>query len=90
MHAKFPEAKASPIIPTVDDKSTFDGAERHNTVMFLLHLWIHKLVGYVNPDDVVVNLCGPGVLQGHESPERHSWRFQGRHLGHEVDGRTVY
>ncbi|RSL88999.1 hypothetical protein CEP52_015047 [Fusarium oligoseptatum] len=64
MHAKFPESKASPIIPAFDDKSTFDGAERYNTSKFLLHLWICKLVEYVSPDDVVVNLVDPGFCKG--------------------------
>ncbi|KAI8716462.1 hypothetical protein NCS52_00940100 [Fusarium sp. LHS14.1] len=64
MHAKFPESKASPIIPAFDDKNTFDGAERYNTAKFLLHLWIYKLVECVRPDDVVVNLVDPGFCKG--------------------------
>ncbi|KAM6517287.1 hypothetical protein FSOLCH5_008250 [Fusarium solani] len=64
MHAKFPESKASSIIPAFDDKNTFDGAERYNTVKFLLHLWVYKLVEYVSPDDVVVNLVDPGFCKG--------------------------
>ncbi|RSL53400.1 hypothetical protein CEP54_010428 [Fusarium duplospermum] len=64
MHAKFPESKASPIIPAFDDKNAFDGAERYNTTKFLLHLWIYNLVDYVSPDDVVVNLVDPGFCKG--------------------------
>ncbi|KAM0421436.1 hypothetical protein ACHAPT_010790 [Fusarium lateritium] len=64
MHAKFPESKAPLIIPAFDEEATFNGAERYNTAKFLLHLWIYKLVEYVSPEDVVVNLVDPGFCKG--------------------------
>ena len=63
-NAKFPNRAAVPLLPSFDDKTTYDRGEHYISSKVLAHMWLWKLVDCVSADDVVVNLADPGFVGG--------------------------
>lgn len=62
--AKFSNHKEQSLIGSFDDEKYFDPPDRYNTSKMLCHMFLWKLVDYVSPDDVIVNLADPGYVRG--------------------------
>ncbi|MCJ1239315.1 hypothetical protein MMC14_007309 [Varicellaria rhodocarpa] len=64
--AKFPNRNANPLLPSFDDPKTFDSGEHYNSSKLLAHMFLWKLIDYVSPEDVIVNLADPAWVRGTE------------------------
>ena len=62
--AKFPNRDEVPLLKSFDDPKYFDAIDRYNSSKVLSHMFLWKLVDYVSPDDVIVNLPDPGFVKG--------------------------
>lgn len=64
--AKFPNRTRVPLLQSFDEPkiTPWDAGDRYATSKLLGHLFIIKLAGYVNPDDIVVNIVDPGLCKG--------------------------
>jgi len=51
---------------TIPKITPFNQGERYSTSKLLGHMFLYKLVDYVSPDDVIVNLVDPGFVKGTE------------------------
>ncbi|KAB5583624.1 hypothetical protein GE09DRAFT_1248033 [Coniochaeta sp. 2T2.1] len=62
----LPNAHRVPLLTSFDDPSVqpFKGAERYPSSKLLLHLFMVRLAGYIDPEEVVVNICDPGLCKG--------------------------
>lgn len=60
--AKFP--KSASLLAHLDDAANFDPTNQYAMSKALAHLWLRKLVQWVKPEDVVVNLVDPGLVKG--------------------------
>ncbi|KAI1093644.1 NAD(P)-binding protein [Rostrohypoxylon terebratum] len=56
------------LFETFDDPKLFANYsdKQYNASKVLAHMWAYKLVDYVSPDDVIVNLVCPGFVKGTE------------------------
>ena len=69
LNVKFPIASRHLLlcVPLTIPKITpFNQGERYSTLKLLGHMFLYKLVDYVSPDDVIVNLVDPGFVKGTE------------------------
>jgi NAD(P)-dependent dehydrogenase (short-subunit alcohol dehydrogenase family) len=64
--AKFPNnAHAQrPLLPSFDDPTTYDAAERYGVSKLLNQLATVNLTELISPDDVVINMVDPGLTKG--------------------------
>lgn len=62
--AKFPSRHQIPLLESFDDKTRWDSGEQYSCSKLLGHYFIVKLVNYVNPKDVIVNIVDPGLCKG--------------------------
>jgi NAD(P)-dependent dehydrogenase (short-subunit alcohol dehydrogenase family) len=62
--AKFPTRHCDPWLPTFNDPARFTILEQYTSTKGLTHFWLLKLVDFVRPEDVVVNLVDPGYVKG--------------------------
>ncbi|KAB5585504.1 hypothetical protein GE09DRAFT_1234033 [Coniochaeta sp. 2T2.1] len=62
----LPNAHRVPLLASFDDPAIqpFEGAERYPSSKLLLHLFMVRLAGHIDPEEVVVNLCDPGLCKG--------------------------
>ncbi|KAI7975045.1 hypothetical protein EIK77_001905 [Talaromyces pinophilus] len=63
--AKFPNRDRRPLLPSFDDPNitSWDGVERYFSSKMLGHLFFVRLLPYLNPDEVIVNLVEPGMCK---------------------------
>ena len=63
--AKFPNRDKRPLLPSFDDTNItpWDGVERYFSSKMLGHLFFVRLLPYLNPDEVIVNLVEPGMCK---------------------------
>ncbi|KAF3402133.1 Short chain dehydrogenase yanD [Talaromyces pinophilus] len=63
--AKFPNRDRRPLLPSFDDTNitSWDGVERYFSSKMLGHLFFVRLLPYLNPDEVIVNLVEPGMCK---------------------------
>ncbi|KAF7562246.1 hypothetical protein G7046_g1893 [Stylonectria norvegica] len=71
--AKFPNAKDDQVLAYYDKKSNWDSVAFYSASKGLAHFWILKLVEWVHPEDVVVNLVDPGLVKGTQLHREASW-----------------
>ncbi len=66
LFAKLPNRDKRPLLGSFDDLSIqkWDPAERYWSSKMLGHLFFPRLIKYLNPDDVIVNLVDPGYCKG--------------------------
>ena len=62
--AKIPNRKARPFLPSFDDPEQFNAQEHYNSSKIMAHMFLWKLVDYVNAEDVIVNLADPAWVRG--------------------------
>lgn len=64
--AKFANRAQVPLLRSFDDTqiTPWDATERYTTSKLLGHLFLTRLVGYVDADDVIVNIVDPGFCKG--------------------------
>jgi NAD(P)-dependent dehydrogenase (short-subunit alcohol dehydrogenase family) len=62
--AKFPTRHCDPWLPSFNDPAQFTIVEQYTSTKGLPHFWLLKLVEFVKPEDVVVNLVDPGYVKG--------------------------
>ena len=62
--ARIPNRDAKPFLPSFDDPKQFNAQEHYNSSKAMAHMFLWKLVEYVNADDVVVNLADPAWVRG--------------------------
>lgn len=62
--AKFPNRHRVPLLKSFDIEAEWDANDRYATSKLLAHYYLVKLIDYVNPKDVVVNLVDPGLTKG--------------------------
>jgi NAD(P)-dependent dehydrogenase (short-subunit alcohol dehydrogenase family) len=66
--AKFMQRNEVPVLPALDTSSgpwdASEKSERYSLSKLLGHLFLPKLAGYVNADDVTVNIVDPGLCKG--------------------------
>ena len=60
--ATFSERNAPNIFSAFDDPALFKSTERYNTTKLLLLLFVSKLATFVDPADIIVNVCDPGFV----------------------------
>lgn len=65
LSAKFANRASVPLLKSFDDPKTGpSGLEAYATSKLLGHMFVYRLVEYVSPDDVIVNLVDPGGTKG--------------------------
>ncbi|KAF3771371.1 NAD(P)-binding protein [Cryphonectria parasitica EP155] len=64
--AKFPNRNQVPLLGSFDDTkiTPWDVSERYSVSKLLGHLFMLRLAGYINPEDVILNLVDPGYCKG--------------------------
>lgn len=55
---------AGPISPRMDDPTGYDRMRQYMDSKLLLMVFVRQLARQVNPDDVVINVCNPGMVAG--------------------------
>ncbi|KAL4932570.1 uncharacterized protein BDV17DRAFT_300682 [Aspergillus undulatus] len=60
---KFAEQNAEQLFPAFDEPRNWQIPERYNTTKLLLLMFVAKLTGGVNPDEVVINCVEPGLVR---------------------------
>jgi NAD(P)-dependent dehydrogenase (short-subunit alcohol dehydrogenase family) len=66
LNAKFPNRHEVPLLKSFDDEAKWDANERYWVSKLLGHYFIVKLVTYVDPKDVIINVVDPGLCKGSE------------------------
>lgn len=66
--AKLPNRDQRPLLASFDDPKIqpWDATERYFSSKMLGHLFFVRLLKYLNPEDVIVNLVEPGMCKGSE------------------------
>jgi len=66
--SKFPNRNERPLLSSFDDTeiTPWDAHDRYPVSKLLSQLLLVKLAGYVNPDDVIINMVEPGFVKGTE------------------------
>ncbi|RDW62816.1 putative short-chain dehydrogenase family protein [Coleophoma crateriformis] len=64
--AKLPNRDKRPFLKSFDDSTIqpFEGMERYSSSKLLGHLFLVRLLKYLNPAEVIVNLIEPGLIKG--------------------------
>lgn len=64
--AKLPNRHMRPLLSSFDDPKAvpYGAAERYFSSKMIGHLFFTRMIPYLNADDVVVNLVGPGMCNG--------------------------
>lgn len=64
--AKLPNRHMRPLLPSFDDAKAvpYGAAERYFSSKMIGHLFFARMIPYLNADDVIVNLVGPGMCKG--------------------------
>lgn len=62
--AKFPNRDQVPLLKSFDDAAKWNPDERYQCSKLLGHYFIVKLVEYVDPKDVIINVVDPGLCKG--------------------------
>lgn len=64
--AKTPNQHTRPLLTSYDDpkKVPYGGAERYFTSKMLGHLFFMRMLPYLNANDAIVNMVGPGMCKG--------------------------
>lgn len=57
---------SGPILPQLDDPARFSGFQQYRDSKMLLMMFVSRLAEQVNPDDVLINVCNPGLTAGTE------------------------
>lgn len=63
--AKFQKIDAKPLLPALDDSTNWNMIacmERYVLTKLFLVMFMIKLQGYVNPQDVIINMADPGTV----------------------------
>lgn len=60
---KLPTRNERPFLPSFDDPKRFAVSNQYCTSKTLAHMFLWKLVDYVNVDDVIVNLADPAFVK---------------------------
>ena len=55
---------AGPVISRFDDSARFKSFEQYMNSKLILMMFISKLAEQVRPDDVIINMCNPGMMAG--------------------------
>lgn len=66
--AKLPNRNERPLLTSFDNTELlpYDGVERYFSSKMLGHLFFVRMLPYLNPDEVIVNLVEPGMCKGSE------------------------
>lgn len=64
--AKFANKKEIPLLPSFDNKDSFDIRDIYSSSKLLGQMFVWKLTDVVSADDVVINLVEPGFVKGTE------------------------
>jgi NAD(P)-dependent dehydrogenase (short-subunit alcohol dehydrogenase family) len=64
--AKFPNRTDSPFLAFFDNPKNFAPPNQYCSSKAMAHMFLYKLVDFVNADDVIVNLVDPGLVKGTE------------------------
>lgn len=62
--ASFANRNEVPLLKSFDNSAGWDPSERYWVSKLLLHYFMVKIVNYVDPKDVIVNLVDPGLCKG--------------------------
>jgi NAD(P)-dependent dehydrogenase (short-subunit alcohol dehydrogenase family) len=62
--AEFPNREQVPLLKSFDDEAKWDPTAQYQGSKLMGHYYIAKLVDYVNPKDVIVNVVDPGLCKG--------------------------
>ncbi|KAK0642626.1 Short chain dehydrogenase sol3 [Lasiodiplodia hormozganensis] len=57
---------SGPILPQLDDPARFSGFQQYRDSKMLLMMFISRLAEQANSDDVLINVCNPGLTAGTE------------------------
>ncbi|OIW27677.1 putative short-chain dehydrogenase/reductase family protein [Coniochaeta ligniaria NRRL 30616] len=65
-YASLPNRHKVPLLASFDDThiQKWNPTERYAASKLLLHMFLVKLATHIDPDDVVVNICDPGLCKG--------------------------
>ncbi|KAJ3534850.1 hypothetical protein NM208_g550 [Fusarium decemcellulare] len=57
-------AAAGPVFPRLDDPTGYEKMKNYADSKLLLMIFIRQLAEQINPDDVIINVCNPGLVAG--------------------------
>ena len=64
--AKFATRSQRPLLSSFDTPTAYDATNRYNDSKLLGQLFLVKLLPYLRPEDVIVNIVDPGFCKGSE------------------------